>query len=254
MPPCSCLLSDGRPALASLRCAPSRACKMVFIGRNLDPQALAARFNACLATPENLKRKADALRFRVGQRVECNFGATWAPGTVVAYAGPQAPTRFDAPAVPCPASTRLLCPSPGSWLPLLGLVSLIGMSSCVLPAGSCGAGMAWSRGSSRRTKSSSMRTSQTALPTSSLPPATTTASSALSSQRSQERSQGLQFNSSLPPVTTTASSALRAHEEVVRWTAVSGSPNLPPSQPNLVFAPRWRRDAAPSIWSGPDYW
>jgi len=36
----------------------------------LTPKALAASFNACLATPAALKAKADALRFNLGDRVE----------------------------------------------------------------------------------------------------------------------------------------------------------------------------------------
>ena len=62
-----------------------RESKLVFIGKNLDAQALAARFNACLATPENLKKKAETLRFAVGDRVECKTGChEWSLGTVVA--------------------------------------------------------------------------------------------------------------------------------------------------------------------------
>lgn len=62
-----------------------RDSKLVFIGKNLDAKALAARFDACLATPENLKKKADALRFAVGDRVECKTGSdSWSPGSVVA--------------------------------------------------------------------------------------------------------------------------------------------------------------------------
>lgn len=61
----------------------TRESKLVFIGRELNAQELAARFNACLATPENLAKKAEALRFSLGDRVECKLGA-WTPGTVVA--------------------------------------------------------------------------------------------------------------------------------------------------------------------------
>ena len=62
-----------------------RQSKMVFIGKNLDANALAASFNACLATAENLTKKADALRFGVGDLVECQTGAAqWGQGTVVA--------------------------------------------------------------------------------------------------------------------------------------------------------------------------
>ena len=62
-----------------------RVSKMVFIGRNLDAKSLAARFNACLATAENMEAKAKALRFAVGDRVECRTGvAEWSRGTVQA--------------------------------------------------------------------------------------------------------------------------------------------------------------------------
>ena len=61
-----------------------RQSKLVFIGKNLDAKQLAAGFNACLVNDENLKRKADGLRFAVGDRVECRFRNGWAPGTVIA--------------------------------------------------------------------------------------------------------------------------------------------------------------------------
>jgi len=58
--------------------------KLVFIGKNLDPTALKAGFAACMATPENLAKKEAALRFKVGDRVECNMsGGSWAAGTVL---------------------------------------------------------------------------------------------------------------------------------------------------------------------------
>ena len=41
-------------------------------------------FNKCLATPENLRRKASALRFALGAAVECRHGRpAWLSGTVV---------------------------------------------------------------------------------------------------------------------------------------------------------------------------
>jgi uncharacterized protein (DUF736 family) len=61
-----------------------RDSKLVFIGKNLDANELAARFNACLANPENLKKKEEALRFSVGDRVECRLCDHWHSGTVVA--------------------------------------------------------------------------------------------------------------------------------------------------------------------------
>jgi G3E family GTPase len=61
-----------------------RRSKLVFIGKNLDGAALARGFDGCLATPENLRAKAAALRFAVGDVVECKVdGARWRRGTVV---------------------------------------------------------------------------------------------------------------------------------------------------------------------------
>ena len=48
--------------------------KLVFIGKNLDGAALRAAFAECLATPENLEKKLQALRFKVVDRVECHMG------------------------------------------------------------------------------------------------------------------------------------------------------------------------------------
>ena len=61
----------------------ARVSKLVFIGKNLNEKALVDAFNACLATPENMKKKAAALRFAIGDEVECMLGA-WHRGTVVA--------------------------------------------------------------------------------------------------------------------------------------------------------------------------
>ena len=47
--------------------------KLVFIGKNLDSAVLRAGFAGCLATPDNLERRLKALRFKVGDRVECNM-------------------------------------------------------------------------------------------------------------------------------------------------------------------------------------
>ena len=77
-----------------------RESKMVFIGRNLDAKALASRFDACLATPENLAAQAAKLRFAVGDRVECRTGAAeWSRGTVVAlqYRDARMPAGMVAP-------------------------------------------------------------------------------------------------------------------------------------------------------------
>jgi len=77
-----------------------RDSRMVFIGRNLNAKALAARFNACLATPENMAAKGAKYRFAVGDRVECRTGATeWTPGTIYAlnYRDDQMPQGMVAP-------------------------------------------------------------------------------------------------------------------------------------------------------------
>ncbi|KAH8066285.1 ATP binding protein [Aureococcus anophagefferens] len=51
-----------------------RVSKLTFIGKHLDHGALKAGFLACLATPENYKKKSEGLRFRVGARVELDDG------------------------------------------------------------------------------------------------------------------------------------------------------------------------------------
>ena len=76
-----------------------RLCKMVFIGKNLDPAALIDRFNACLVTPESERKKLEALRFAIGDKVECNTGNAWARGTVAAlmYRDDNTPPGMVAP-------------------------------------------------------------------------------------------------------------------------------------------------------------
>ena len=76
-----------------------RVCKLVFIGKNLDQAALVEGFNACLATPENVRKKSEALRFAIGDKVECNTGAGWSSGTVVAlmYRDDRMPPGMVAP-------------------------------------------------------------------------------------------------------------------------------------------------------------
>merc|ERR1712118_94958 len=61
-----------------------RESKLVFIGKNLDHEALRAAFIACVSTPESQEKKLKALRFAVGDKVKCNTGGGWAPGEVVA--------------------------------------------------------------------------------------------------------------------------------------------------------------------------
>jgi len=57
--------------------------KLVFIGKNLDHEALKAAFMACISTPEAREKKLKALRFGIGDKVQCNTGGGWAKGTVV---------------------------------------------------------------------------------------------------------------------------------------------------------------------------
>jgi hypothetical protein len=70
-----------------------RVSKLVFIGRNLNKKELEEGFAACLHTPELQKRKIEALRFSVGDAVECHVEGgsrgtagqgRWAKGKVVA--------------------------------------------------------------------------------------------------------------------------------------------------------------------------
>jgi hypothetical protein len=62
-----------------------RESKLVFIGKNLDKEELKAGFAACIETPELLEKKRKALRFAIGDRVECSIGKDEvAQGVVVA--------------------------------------------------------------------------------------------------------------------------------------------------------------------------
>ena len=60
--------------------------KLVFIGTNLDPAALNTSFNACLNSQRLMETRRSALRFAVGEKVECNMGGAigWHLGEVVA--------------------------------------------------------------------------------------------------------------------------------------------------------------------------
>ena len=62
----------------------ARESKLVFIGKNLDREALAAGFAACRATPALMEKKRAALRFAVGEQVECRGPSRWQRGEVVA--------------------------------------------------------------------------------------------------------------------------------------------------------------------------
>lgn len=61
-----------------------RESKLVFIGKNLDNEEIKKSFAACVATPELLEKQLKALRFKVGDRVECRTGEDgWQTGKVV---------------------------------------------------------------------------------------------------------------------------------------------------------------------------
>jgi hypothetical protein len=64
----------------------ARESKLVFIGKNIDAEALAASFNKSLSTPENEQTKRERLRFEIGDKVECRTGChEWSRGEVVAF-------------------------------------------------------------------------------------------------------------------------------------------------------------------------
>jgi len=69
----------------------ARTNKLVFIGKHLDADALRAEFSACLYTPEMEAKKLAALRFQIGDEVQCilvgpDYASepTWRKGKVVA--------------------------------------------------------------------------------------------------------------------------------------------------------------------------
>ena len=76
-----------------------RTSKLVFIGKNLDHDALKAAFAACLITAEMKEKKLKSLRFAIGDKVQCKTGAGWSKGTVVQlmWRGPGMPPGMVAP-------------------------------------------------------------------------------------------------------------------------------------------------------------
>lgn len=62
-----------------------RSCKLTFIGKGMDHEALRSGFESCLATPANYQRLADSLRFKVGDKVECRTGRSWERGVVIKH-------------------------------------------------------------------------------------------------------------------------------------------------------------------------
>jgi len=59
-----------------------RESKLVFIGKNLDKKELEEGFAACAYTEESQKKKLEALRFKIGDTVECNVEGGWVSGEV----------------------------------------------------------------------------------------------------------------------------------------------------------------------------
>lgn len=60
-----------------------KRCKLTFIGKNLDHDKLRSDFMDCVASPENYQKRVEALRFKIGDRVECSAQEGWSPGVVV---------------------------------------------------------------------------------------------------------------------------------------------------------------------------
>jgi G3E family GTPase len=89
-----------------------RESKLVFIGKNLDKEALKAGFAACLMTPEMIEKKRGMLRFAVGDKVDCISGSGWLCGEVVAqmYRDDKMPSFMVAPyQVKLNGSGKLIC-------------------------------------------------------------------------------------------------------------------------------------------------
>jgi G3E family GTPase len=95
-----------------------RESKLVFIGKNLQKEALKGGFAACLASPEIDEQKRQELRFAVGDKVECATRDGWQKGEVVLhlYRHPSLPqgevapyqVRLDAGGLVCaPKDTNL---------------------------------------------------------------------------------------------------------------------------------------------------
>eukprot|EP01052_Picozoa_sp_SAG31_P010981 SAG31_NODE_611_length_13558_cov_224.959730_17_plen_251_part_00 len=56
----------------------------VFIGKNLDAATIRAGYTDCITSPQNLERELKKLRFKVGDRVECNMSSGERQGGTVA--------------------------------------------------------------------------------------------------------------------------------------------------------------------------
>jgi hypothetical protein len=90
----------------------ARESKLVFIGKNLDKEALREGFTACVMTSELIERKRGMLRFAIGDKVECISANGWQTGEVVAqmYNDEKMPPYVVAPyQVRMEESGRLFC-------------------------------------------------------------------------------------------------------------------------------------------------
>jgi hypothetical protein len=89
-----------------------RESKLVFIGKNLDKEALKKSFVACLMTPALIEKKRGMLRFPIGEKVDCIGGGGWLRGEVVAqmYRDDKMPAFMIAPyQVKLEQSGKLIC-------------------------------------------------------------------------------------------------------------------------------------------------
>eukprot|EP00945_MAST-04E_sp_MAST-4E-sp1_P001747 g1747.t1 len=66
----------------------TRECRFVFIGRNLDREALIAGVNACRVDDK-------PLRFKVGDKVRARTGAGWTPGRIIKVWDDGNPYRIE---------------------------------------------------------------------------------------------------------------------------------------------------------------
>mmetsp|Transcript_12206 Transcript_12206/g.26025 ORF Transcript_12206/g.26025 Transcript_12206/m.26025 type:complete len:424 (-) Transcript_12206:155-1426(-) len=78
----------------------TRESKLIFIGKNLNHEQLRKDFAACVVSPESILKEIQALRFKVGDKVEANAAdGGWKVGTIVElmYRSEFMPPGFVAP-------------------------------------------------------------------------------------------------------------------------------------------------------------
>ena len=76
-----------------------RESKLIFIGKDLNPDQLKADFKQCVVTPEAIMSEIANLRFAMGDKVECNAADGWSSGTItkLMYREDFMPPGFVAP-------------------------------------------------------------------------------------------------------------------------------------------------------------